>query len=128
MSAQWRNAAAAVAEILEAENRALAAMDLTAAAKLTPDKERLVAALVLAGPGDPTDPAVRDLARRLDGLTRENQARLERGLAAQRRVIEIVVAAARTVRRNSAGATGRYTARGAGARPAGVAVAFSARA
>ena len=82
----------ALASILERENAALAAMDLTAAAALLPEKTAVLAALPDATPG-----AEADTARRVAGLAKENKDLLERAIAAQERVIGIVARAAVSV-------------------------------
>jgi hypothetical protein len=133
MSAEWLQAAQAVADVLTRENQALAAMDLRRATALLGEKQRACATLETvqarhALSASLHDPQVLALARRLDSLARDNCAWLERGLAAQGRVIALVVAAAKQVRHDKAPAQGRYTARG-GRPPAPIgAVALSARA
>lgn len=132
MSAVWLAAAEAVAVVLEAENAALAAMDLGRAAGLAADKMRAVDGFVAArkelDAGALRDRRVREVARRLEGLTTENRTWLERGLAAQGEVIGIVVAAARRLRRETETGAARYTARGMNARAVGTALALSAQA
>ena len=124
MSDEWMAAAEAMAGLLERENAALAALDLRGAAALLEGKRQALAALAAA----PPEGAGVAMARRLAGLAEENKALLERGLAAQQRVVALMVEAARAVRGERAPEGGRYTAAGARARPGGAAIAFSARA
>ena len=85
-----------LADVLERENDALRAMDLVRAATLLPEKTAAFAELAAFGaakaPGP--DPALVAAARRLDALAVENRDLLRRAIAAQQRVIGIVVRAA----------------------------------
>jgi|ERR1700722_1511958 len=99
-----------LAAILDQENAALRAMDLRRAAALLPEKTAAIADLAACGAASPetSDPAVVSAARTLDDLARENRCLLERAIAAQRRVIGIVVrAAAEAAVRPTYGAKGR---------------------
>ena len=110
-------AAAALAAVLEQENRLLDALDLAAAAALLPAKQSATAAFVRAQAAGGVPPASREamtiLGGRLRTLAAENRRLLERGLAAQSRVIAVI---ARAARRHPATA-GRYGASGALAGP-----------
>ena len=83
-----------MADTLEAENAALAALDLPRAAGMLVDKQRALAGLsaVQAAPA-PREAAER-MARRLQALAIENKRLLERAIAAQGRVINVVARAA----------------------------------
>lgn len=125
-------AAAALAELLEQENRLLEALDLAAAAALLPAKQNAAAAFVraqmIAQESGGIPPAARDpavaLGTRLRSLAATNRRLLERGLAAQGRVIAVI---ARAARMHHAAAP-RYGASGAFAGPrTPVALAISAR-
>ena len=104
-------AGAALADLLERENRLLAALDLAAAAALLPEKTRCAAAFTAAQAHAGAVPAgMQALAGRLRGLAAENRQLLERGIAAQGRVIAVI---ARAVRKQPAtapryGASGRF--------------------
>lgn len=97
-------AAAALAALLEHENRLLEALDLAAAASLLPAKQSAASAFVRAQEharargGIPASarPAATSLGVRLRMLAAENRRLLERGLAAQERVIAVIARAART--------------------------------
>jgi hypothetical protein len=129
MNATWLAAAEAMARVLERENAALSALDLRTAAGLLSEKERALAELAAAAlPGGPPASGVADVARRLAALADSNRTLLERGLAAQERVVALIVDAARAVRRARPGEGGRYTAAGSRAGPGGAAVALSRRA
>lgn len=125
-------AAAALAEVLEQENQLLAALDLAAAAALLPAKHKAAAAFVRAqehctasGGLAPADRAAAGpLGERLRALAAENRLLLERGLAAQERVIAVIARAAR----RAAPATSRYGKSGGLAGPRTAApLAISAR-
>lgn len=94
-----REAAQRLAEVLERENDALRAMDLRRAVALLADKTAAVADLTAVGDRVPAprDPAMISLAQRLDRLAQENRQLLERAIAAQRRVVAIIVRAAASV-------------------------------
>jgi hypothetical protein len=114
-------AGAALAALLEHENRLLEALDLAAAAALLPAKQGAASAFLRAQlhtkasggipPGVRAEMAA--LGGRLGRLAAENRRLLERGLAAQGRVIAVI---ARAVRAHPATAP-RYGASGALAGP-----------
>lgn len=83
-------AAAALVETLEAENAALARLDLPGATSLLAEKQRTVAEFAAIEP----HPAAERVARRLRALALENKRLLERAIAVQGRVIGIVAQAA----------------------------------
>ncbi len=85
-----------LATILEQENAALRALDLATVAALAPAKKAAIEALVIAipTPSADHDPGPH-AARRLRDLAAENRALLERAMAVQGRVIELVAAAIR---------------------------------
>jgi hypothetical protein len=91
----WIAAAEALGDIIAAENDALAALDLTAAAGFLARKGAGVDALAAAEPPEDTS-AVRALAARLATLATRNQALLEHGIATQSRIIGLIADAART--------------------------------
>jgi hypothetical protein len=126
MSADWMTAAAAMAAVLERENALLSALDLGGAAALLGEKERALGRLTEAAAPDGSA-ATREVALRLAGLAESNRALLERGMAAQERVVARVMDAARAVRRAAGRDGGRYTPGGGLAEPGGAAVALSAR-
>ncbi len=110
-----------LAALLEAENAALRAMDAGAVAALVPAKRSAIARLTDAGAGPAPDAAV---LQRLRDLAAENRALLERAMAVQGRIIELVAAAIRP-----AMAAPRYGATGTMAASRQVAAcALSARA
>jgi len=117
MTTPLLHAAAALADILAAENLALAALDLRAAAPLLPAKRQAAdafasahARLAAAGPPDTATRAMlQQTARRLGALAEENRRLLERALSVQTRVMEVI---AQAVPRASAQAP-RYGAQGA---------------
>jgi len=82
-----------LANVLDRENAALRAMDLRRATALLPEKAAAIADMEQAAPGLP-HPSLAAAARRLNSVTLENRCLLERAIAAQRRVIGIVVRAA----------------------------------
>ncbi len=114
----------AVATVLDRENAALAAMDLRQAAACAEDKRRAVAALAALDPAAPLPPAA---LGRLQSLTQRNRALLERGLAAQGRVIGLIAAAAQSARRDRPGHGARYTGLGRPATSASQGLAISTR-
>jgi len=100
-----------LADVLEQENTALAVMDLRRAAASLPEKTAAFDALAAFPPTD--DPALASEAQRLVRLAHENRVALRRAIAAQQRVIKIVVRALMTVQAAPAyGASGRVVARG----------------
>ena len=114
-------------EIMVRENTALGSMDLRAAALFSEDKRRAIA--VLAGLPRRPDPGplLQEAVARLEQATNANRNLLERGLAAQGRVIGLIARAAQTARRDKGGDGTRYTAYGGRARPVASAMAISAR-
>lgn len=85
-----------LADVLAAENAALAALDLPHAVALLADKrsaiDGFVAAQAAPGAAAPHDAAER-LARRLQSLAEENKVLLTRAMAAQGRVLGIIARA-----------------------------------
>src|SRR5690242_17328046 len=126
MSQELVTAAVRLADVLQRENRALAAIDLVRAAGLLDEKRAAFDAFALAQAMAETTVARPDalaVATRLRGLAAENRTLLERAIAAQSRVIGII---ARAV---PPGPNPRYAANGALAQPGRpVALALSARA
>ena len=102
-----------LADVLERENAALAAMDLPAAAAVLPAKTAALtrfAEAVASGSG-PWPPDAEPAAARLNRLALENRQLLERAMVAQERVIGIVAGAIASVAAPPAyGATGRLAA------------------
>lgn len=102
MSAALVEAGLHLADLLAEENRLLAAMDLAAAARLAPIKQAAVQRfsvarqdLGTAAAASPEAASLRRLSERLASLAAENRALLERGIAAQARLIDVVAAALR---------------------------------
>lgn len=124
MSTDLITAGGDLAELLVAENAALAALDLPRAVGMLPDKRRAAENFV-AAQDMPIAPAQRDaaarVAHRLQALAQENKAHLTRAMAAQSRVIGMIARAAAPP--PSYGGASTY---GSGARP--VAFALVARA
>lgn len=93
------DAADRLADVLERENAALAALDLAGAAAMLDAKEAAAASFARAcDRADPPDGeaerrALATLAARLDAATRDNRGLLERGIEAQRRVLHIIARA-----------------------------------
>jgi hypothetical protein len=114
-------ASAALAALLEHENRLLEALDLAAAAALLPAKQGATTTFLRAqvrtkssgGIPPAGHIAMAGLGARLRTLAAENRRLLERGLAAQGRVIAVI---ARAVRAHPVTAP-RYGATGALAGP-----------
>ena len=95
MSDEMTTAAELLADTLEAENAALAALDLPAAAALLEEKRRAMQSLQAACSSDPTHRRGTEQAiERLHRLSDQNRLLLERAIAVQGRVIEIVAGAA----------------------------------
>ena len=108
MSDELTTAAELLADTLEAENAALAALDLPAAGALLEEKRRATQRLCSARPADATHRRDAEQAmQRLRHLSEQNRVLLERAIAVQGRVIEIVASAA-----VQACATPRYGAYG----------------
>jgi hypothetical protein len=104
-----------LAGLLEAENRALASLDLASAAALAEPKREAVEAFVAAEAtarrsdaraGETEREAVRGLSERLHDLAAANRRMLERALAAQDALVRVLSEAAQPV-------DGRYVANGA---------------
>ncbi len=116
------NVGMALAETLEAENSALTALDLPRAGAMLARKQRALADLAAAAArGNAASQGPTDrMTRRLQALAIENKRLLERAIAAQGRVIEVVARAAASAEAS----TGYGPARGQ--RPA--AFALSAKA
>jgi hypothetical protein len=121
MSQDAITAGTLLAETLEMENAALAALDLPRAAGMLGDKQRAIASLAAAQTPPASREAAERLAQRLQALAAENKRLLERAIAAQGRVIEVIARAATA----SLAPAGYGTARTVG-RP--TALALSARA
>ena len=114
-----------LASVLEAENAALAAMDLPAAAALVAEKREATTAFDTARVATPVTPsaALRDAAARLGSQAEDNRRLLERAMKVQTRVLGIIVGAARSSNPvQGYGRSGAYAAR------AGTGWALSARA
>jgi hypothetical protein len=96
MTLELTDAGTVLAETLEAENSALTALDLPRAGAMLARKQRALADLAAAAArvGTPAHHAADRVARRLQGLALENKRLLERAIAAQGRVIEVVARAA----------------------------------
>ena len=105
MSTDLITAGGDLAELLTAENAALAALDLPRAVGMLPDKRR-VAENFVAAQGTPIPPAQRDaaarMAHRLQALAEENKAHLMRAMAVQSRVMGVIARAAAPALRNMA--------------------------
>jgi hypothetical protein len=123
MSTDLIAAGGLLADALAAENAALAALDLSRAAGMLADKQRIAAEFAAAAQGAAQSrQAVEQMARRLQALAIENKSLLERAMAVQGRVISVVARAATP----AATSTGYGASRHAASRP--VAIALSARA
>jgi hypothetical protein len=83
-----------LAETLETENAALAALDLPRAAGMLADKRSAVADFDAVRTGPAPSEAAQRMARRLQGLAMENKRLLERAIAVQGRVIGVIARAA----------------------------------
>lgn len=125
MSQTLLTATVRLAGALAAENAALRAMDLPAAAALLAEKQAATASFDAArramAPGQPG--ALREAAAHLVGQAEENRRLLERAIAVQTRVLGVLASAARTV--NPAP---RYGRSGGYAPPSSTGWALSARA
>ncbi|MEJ0016627.1 MAG: hypothetical protein WDN25_08685 [Acetobacteraceae bacterium] len=120
MSTDMIAAGNALAATLEAENAALAVLDLPRATGLLADKRRGIEALAGAQGVPARRDAAERMAHRLQALAAENKRLLERAIAAQGRVMAVVARSAAP----QAAPAGYGTARGQ--RP--VAFALAARA
>jgi hypothetical protein len=127
MSTELIETASALAETLERENAALAALDLPRAAGMLADKQRAMNALATAravAASAPPRALIEPLVYRLRELAEENRLLLERSIAVQTRVIGIIAhAATHAVAAPCYGARGGLTS---ACRP--TAFAFAARA
>lgn len=99
MSPELIAAAVRLADVLRAENDALARLDLPAAAGLLDGKQAAAAAFAaLAGtaaqPGRPASGEAREVAAGLRELAQDNQRLLERAMLVQNRVIGTITRAA----------------------------------
>jgi len=109
-------AATRLADVIAAENAALAAFNVSAAIATGTDKQRAAEAFAAAlrTQTAPMEPGRRQQAatigRRLTGLAQENRRLLERVIMAQARVMEII---ARAGRRELAARASHYGAFGA---------------
>ena len=113
-----------LASTLEAENAALLAMNLPAAAAMLPEKQAATEAFNAARTGRITrSPALQEAAARLAGQAEENRRLLERAIHVQTRVQGVIASAAR-----SSQPVSRYGRSGAYASRPATAWALSARA
>ncbi len=106
------NAIETLADAVAAENAALQALDLPAAAALLARKQTAAASFAAARPAAAPTPALRAAAIRLRALADENRRLLERAIAVQTRVLGVLAGAARAS--NPApryGRSGSYAAR-----------------
>jgi hypothetical protein len=90
-------AACLLVDTLTEENAALTALDLPRAASMLADKQRAVTGFLTACDAERTatpNSTIAALAQRLQSLSEENRALLERAIAVQRRVIGMVARAA----------------------------------
>ena len=96
MTLGFTDAGTAMVETLEAENSALIALDLPRAGAMFARKQRALADLAAAAArgNTPSNGAADRMTRRLQALALENKRLLERAIAAQGRVIEVVARAA----------------------------------
>jgi hypothetical protein len=123
MTDDFTTAAARLADVLAAENAALAALDLPRAGAMLAEKTRAADAFVAAHALSRGLPNAGGAApARLGSLVAENQRLLEQAIIVQRRVIGIIARALPRALRDSG--TARYGAQGrvASARPVAVAV------
>lgn len=98
MSPELIAAAVRLADVLRAENDALARLDLPAAAALLDGKQEAAAAFArlaaAAAPGRPAPGEAREVAAGLRELAQDNQRLLERAMLVQNRVIGTITRAA----------------------------------
>ena len=96
MTLEITEAGAALAETLEAENLALTALNLPQVGAMVARKQRALDDLAAAAARANTQShhAADRVSRRLQALALENKRLLERAIAAQGRVIEVVARAA----------------------------------
>ena len=125
-------AATRLADMIEAENAALAAFNLPAAIAASAGKQHAAEAFEAAlrmqtGLMEPSRrQRAQMIGRRLTGLAHENRRLLERAISAQRRVMEIIARAGRRELAERASRYGEFGAPIAAARPRPMAI--SARA
>jgi hypothetical protein len=100
-----QDAASRLAQVLTAENAALAAGDLIGAARLLPEKNAAADALRAALPNASPDAGI---TARLKRLSQENAERLSLAIEVQGRILELVARAAR----QSMPQAGQYGRRG----------------
>ncbi len=114
MSVELIAAGVRLADALEQENAALAALDLRGAAAMLDTKQQALAAFTAAGlhPGSATraNADLLALAWRLDAAAAANRQLLERGIAVQSRVLAVIAGAAPRARAPRYGAGGRIAA------------------
>ena len=101
-----------LAETLEAENAALAALDLPRAAGMLADKRSAVAEFDAVRTAPAPSEAAQRMARRLQGLAMENKRLLERAIAVQGRVIGVIARAATAATRAGGLWTGAWAPAG----------------
>ena len=94
MTMELMEAGTVLAETLEAENSALTALDLPKVGAMLARKQRAMADLAAAKAHRTSRDGADRMARRLQALALENKRLLERAIAAQGRVIEVVARAA----------------------------------
>ncbi len=100
-------------DVLEAENAALRRLDLPAAVALVAAKHAALARFEGARPNPPpphgTDPALKDVALRLQSALAQNRRLLERAMTVQGRIMALLAQAAREqVSEQRYGARGSY--------------------
>ena len=119
-----------LADVLAAENAALAAMDLPRAVALLPAKQEWADALLATGSISAADAPLRAridaCGQRLNILAEENRRLLDRALTVQARVIGVIARASRRELARQARAYGTHGGFVAPSRPP--AIAISARA
>ena len=108
MSDDMMTAGTVLADVLTAENAALAALDLPRAGAMLARKQRALADLAGVQDRPTSHDAAERMARRLRGLAIENKRLLERAITAQGRVVGVIARAATT----TTAPTGYGTARG----------------
>jgi len=128
MTEHLATASARLAEVLEAENAALAALDLPRAGAMLAEKTRAADALVAAQHASRGNISTVSAAApaRLRALAAENQRLLQQAMTVQGRVIGIIARAVSRALRDPAAT--RYGAHGRAAPTRLSAVAISARA
>ena len=98
MNNRFQDAAQLLLDVVVRENEALKKLDFPSAAALVPAKEAALLELAKqhrAAPPGPTLPSsLAVLGQRLAGLAAENQILLERAIAVQTRIVQIVARAA----------------------------------